>query len=723
MDNTTETQPADTQPANTAEPPAALPPLTLEHIYTDKIFEAKRLRQPQWLKDSRRFSYIDAILGAETLTVWIYDADTQQRTMLLDAETLTVNGEPVVLHGYHWSPDETRLLLARLPRPHDAEGDKALYVYTLETRVLSCVAKTEQEYRNVKWSPDGTRLGYVRGDDLYTLDLASGMETRLTETASAAIYNGRFGWVYQEELYLVDGWAWSPDSQRLAYFQTDETHVPTVDLTRYDDIRLAPVVQRYPKSGDPNPVVRIGILELKEAEKADWLDLGPAPDIYIAWMQWTPNGDLLLQRIPRLQNRLELLKVAAETGEVRVLLTETDAAWVDAPGELTFIGDTGQFLWPSERGGCKHLYLYDGDGQMLRQLTGGDWEVDAILGVDLEARRVVFSAGYPQPHERQIFSVSLDGGSITQLSQGAGVHHALFAPDAKRFLDTRSTRSMPPRTELCGADGQRIATILDNPLEKARAYLRAAWEFMTFETEDGVTLPAALLRPADFDPQRKYPVLMYTYGGPGSQVVQDAYGSRVGLENFLSNQGYILALVDGRGSGMRGRDFKKITYLNLGHYEVNDQIAGAKWLSQLPYVDPTRIGIWGWSYGGYMASLCILRGADVFKAAVSVAPVTHWKFYDSIYTERYMRRPQDNPEGYEQSSPLTHADKLKGKFLLMHGLADDNVHFQNAACLAERWQAQGKPFQMMAYPGKRHGLEGVGLHWATLLTDFLLNNL
>ena len=266
MENITETQPANIQIAQSIEPPPTLPPLTLEAIYTDKIFEAKRLRQPHWLKDGRRFSYIDATPGAETLTVWIYDTDTQQRTMLLDAETLKVNGEPLVLHGYHWSPDETRLLFARLPHAHDAEGDKALYVYTLATHTLSCVAKTEQEYRNVKWSPDGMSLGYVRGDDLYTLDLASGMETRLTDTASLTVYNGRFGWVYQEELYLVDGWAWSPDGQRIAYYQVDETHVPTVDLTRYDDMRLAPRVQRYPKSGDPNPAVRIGIIELEKIE-------------------------------------------------------------------------------------------------------------------------------------------------------------------------------------------------------------------------------------------------------------------------------------------------------------------------------------------------------------------------------------------------------------------------------------------------------------------------
>lgn len=730
---------------------ATIPALTLEAIYTDKLFDAKHLRQPHWLKDGKRFSYLETAPESEVITVWMYDVATAKRTPLVSLEALQVDGEPLIIHGYQWSPDETRLLFARLPRSHDPDGDKQIFVYTLATKKLACIASTEQEYRNVKWSPDGRFLGYVLQDDLYMLDLDSGQVTRLTSSASATIYNGRFGWVYQEELYLVDGWEWSPDGQYIAYVQSDETLVPTVDLTRYDAMRLTPTVQRYPKAGDPNPQVRLGIIDIgKTGDKDDdnelekdsnpiqpptrWVELGQDSEFYIACMQWSPQGILLVQRIPRLQNRLDLLKVDPHTGAAAIILTETDEAWVDSPGKLTFVNKS--FLWLSERSGYRHLYLFDAEKQdgnyvegiPLHPLTEGEWEVEALLGVDVDAKNhskstIYFSAAHPQPHQRQIFSVSLKGGKITPLTTLPGIYHALFAPDAKRYLSTFSTRVTPPETSVCSVKKGHIATVHTNTLGAAGINAMAQWEFTSFETEEGVRLNAAILRPPDFDAVRTYPVLMWTYGGPGSQVVLDGYGSRIGLEQFFVQNGYILVMVDGRGSGKRGRDFKKITYLNLGQFEVEDQIAGAKWLGGLPYIDKERIGIWGWSYGGYMASLCILQGANVFKTAVAIAPVTHWKFYDTIYTERYMRRPADNPEGYERSSPLTHAAKLKGKFLLMHGLADDNVHFQNAAHLAELWQQQGKPFEMMVYPGKHHGLEGVGLHWARTLTDFIFENL
>ena len=764
---------------NTPDTPAmSAAPLTLEAIYTDNIFEPKPLRQPHWLKDGKQFSFLDAALKQETartqasdkeaddkagnkettdkelLTLWIFDVERRQRAPIIAAEVLQMAPEPLTIHSYLWSPDETRVLLARPPRAHDPEGDTELWIYTLATRALTCVARggEGEEFRNVKWSPDGLRLGYVRADDLYVLDLESGTEQRLTNDASPTVYNGRFGWVYQEELYLVDGWAWSPDGQHIAYCQCDETQVPVVPLTRYETLHLAPELQRYPKAGDPNPVVRVGVVKVTEEETNTqgavtstrgealssplllfspstlWLDVAPDTDIYIAQIQWTPDGELLIQRILRLQNQADLLRADLQTGTTTVLLTETDAAWVDAPGKLTFAGENGDFVWPSDRDGWRHLYLYDRNGQMLRQLTHGEWDVNKIVAADDVNRQVYFTASHPLPRQQHLFTVGLDGGEITQITTGAGTHNALFSPDTFLFLHTYSTRMIPPHTDICRADGQFVVTVADNPMPEARAHLRSAWEFTTLQVEDkntgrDIALEAALLRPPDYDPARKYPLLMYTYGGPGSQVVVDAWGSRIGLEQYLAQQGYVLALVDGRGAGGRGRDFKKVTYLNLGQYEAEDQIAAARQLAALPYVDSARIGIWGWSYGGFMASLCILRGADVFKVGVAVAPVTDFKLYDSIYTERYMRRPLDNPDGYERSAPLKYAENLQGKFLLVHGLDDDNVHFQNAAQLAALFQQHNKPFQMMAYPGKHHGLEGVAPHWAALIADFIRHNL
>ena len=397
---------------------------------------------------------------------------------------------------------------------------------------------------------------------------------------------------------------------------------------------------------------------------------------------------------------------------------------MDIPGELKFVGETSQFLWPSDRSGNTHLYLYDLSGKLVRQVTQGDWDTDTVTGIDATHRVAYFTARRPTPMETQLFSVLLDGGgAVMPISDTPGTHTALFAPDCAHYLGTHSSREIPPHTRLLRSSGREVALVHANPLPKRAEFVLSKWEFTTFKTSDGVTLNAALLKPADFNPAKKYPVLMYTYGGPGSQVVRDSFGSGGGLEQLLAQKGYIFAMVDGRGSGGRGRDFMKVTYENLGHYEVNDQIEGAKWLAGTGYVDAKRIGIWGWSYGGYMASLCILRGAEVFKTAVAVAPVTHWELYDSIYTERYMRRPADNPKGYAESSPLTYADKLKGNFLLVHGTSDDNVHFQNSARLAAEFQKKGKQFRTMYYPGKHHGLEGVSFHLYTLLTEFLTQNL
>ena len=757
--------------------PTTFTPLTLKAICEDKVFDAKYLRQPHWMKDSRRFCFLDALPKTEIVTVWMYDMDKGERAPLIFADALKIKSETnseaqtpiepgeeakakeeatLVIHGYQWSPDETRLLLARLPRPHESEPDKALYIYTPETQTLECVAQTEREYRIVKWSPDGKSLGYVKADDLCLLDLETKTETRLTDTATSSLYNGRFGWVIEEELDLVDGWAWSPDGNWIAYCECDESAVPLVPLTRYETLHLEPEMQRYPKAGDPNPVARIGLISVqgrqgdretrrqgeKETQSAignrqsqhpipntqyptKWLDTGSDTDIYIAGFQWTPDNQLLVQQIPRLQNKLDLLRFDPSTGQSTTLLTETDAAWVDARGTITFVGDTGEWLWPSDRDGYNHLYLYGRDGNLLRQLTRGAWDVNSLLGVDAELRTIFFSAARHGVQTREVWSVALDGGEPAQIWPCRGSQGALFSPDGKRMLNTVSSRSQPPQTDLRQADGTLVAPILDNPLPQLEPFRPGLgkWAVTPIKLDNDMMLNALLLWPPHLEPERKYPVLMYTYGGPNSQVALDMWNSRLGLEHLLSQQGYILALVDGRGSGMRGRDFKKCTYLNLGQREVEDQIAAAKWLAALPYVDETRIGIWGWSYGGYMASLCLLRGADVFKTGVAVAPVTDWKLYDSIYTERYMRRPQDNPEGYASSGPLAHAEKLTGKFLLMHGLDDDNVHFQNAAQLAELWQKHNKPFQMMAYPGKHHGLEGVTRHWAQTFTDFILANL
>lgn len=735
--------------------------LTLEAIFQDKIFDTKTLREPHWMRDSQRFSYLDDAPGSSIATLWLYNVKTGKRRPVLTAKQLRlpVSERPrppktpppanetmeaakkrknaqnyLTIHGYQWSPDESQVLFARSPRRRSSEGDKALYVYTLATKELKRIVSSEHEHRNVKWSPDGRYIGYVRTDEIFVYELATGQEIRLTDTASATLYNGRFGWVYEEELAVVDGWAWSPNSRSIAYYQQDESQVPEVLLTDYDDLHLSPVKTRYPKAGDPNPTVKIGVIAIPDAPTdavppTRWMDLCEKDtSIYgrrgflIPRMQWTLQGDLIVQKMPRLQNGLDLLLLNPKTGKSTIIFRDA-GTWIDLPGDLTLLRNTEEFLTTRERGGFRHLWFYTHKGMHLAPWTSGDWEVDTLIGVDEKRRVAYFTAAKPNPMERQIFSVPLDDEEITRISQEPGTHSALFSPDFAYYLDTYSSHEQPPTVRLHRADGELVSVILENPLPKLEGHSFGKWEFQTFMTDDGVTLNACLLKPADFDPAKRYPVLIHTYGGPGSQVVRDNWGNGSKFEQYLAQQGILSVLIDGRGSGGRGSEFKKIVHKELGKWEVHDQIEGAKWLGNLPYVDAERIGIWGWSYGGYMASLCILRGADVFKAAAAVAPVTHWELYDSIYTERYMQRPQDNPKGYANSTPLTLVDNLKGAFLLIHGTADDNVHFQNAARLASELQKRNKPFEMMVYPGKKHGIEGVSQHVFQTLAAFFLRTL
>ncbi len=734
--------------------------LTLAAVIQEKIFEAETLREPHWMRDSKRFSYLDKASNSDISTIWMYDIETGSRSELMNAKSLEIKPDTkavvkapdavddseddtdsdssnkssaLKIIGYQWSPDETQLLLARLPHRRSSTPDSSLYLYTPTTKELKKITNKPGAYRNAKWSPDGTMIGYVHEDDLYILMVQSGAELRLTNTANPTLYNGRFGWVYEEELDIVDGWSFSPDSKLVSFFQTDESCVPVVLLPNYDDLHMKPLETRYPKAGDPNPVIKIGLIDLSHLSKqphsashgkqpiatTHWVDLGSDKDIYITQMHWSPKGALLLQRMNRLQNQIDLLHADTHTGSTRIVFTEKDDRWLDVPANPLFIPDSNQFLWHSDRDGHTHLYLYDVQQGMLRQLTEGDWDVDHAEGVDAAHRVAFFTAARPNPLERQLFSVLLDGGgSIQMVSLEAGTHSALFSPDCEHYLGTFSSRSSAPKVRLHRASGRSIADIHDNPMPKLEGHRTGDWEFQTFSAKDGTSIQAAILKPADFDPKKKYPVLMYTYGGPGSQVVLDTYGNGSGLEHYLAQKGILFAMVDGRGSGFRGREFKKCTYLNLGELEVNDQIDGAKWLGSLPYVDAKKIGIWGWSYGGYMASLCILRGAKVFKSAAAVAPVTDWELYDTIYAERYLRKPKDNPKGYKSSSPMTHVMKLRGDFLLAHGMADDNVHFQNTARLAAALQKEDRTFRMMAYPGKHHGMEGVSSHINRLITDF-----
>lgn len=706
---------------------------TLKAIFDSETFEEKTLKHPRWMQDNRRLSYLEKAPDSKLTTVWILDSETGERSPLIDPDTLRVLGlpDPLPVLAYAWSPDEMKLLLPeRALSRFSPDGN--LFLYDVVASALERLTDTTEPQRNAKFSPDGKLVGFVRGDNLWTMDLSSREVRQWTTDAGPATYNGRFGWAYEEELGLVDGWSWSPDSRHIAYFQQDESSVPEVLFPDYDDLRMNPHRTRYPRAGDPNPTVRIGTLDLATGEKR-WMQIEPPwnDDSYeggeylVARMQWTPQGGgLLIQRMNRHQNRLDFLLADPATGDVTLLLTETDTAWVDVPSDVRFVGKD-RFLVVSERAGWRHLTLCALDGSPIRQVTSGEWDVDQMVSVDKNGQTVFFTAARPGPTERNLYRVSLDGGEPVCLTESTpGWNEGFFSADSARYIHTHSTINRPARVTARTVEGEETAVLVPCSSPNIEKYAPIPWELTSFRTTRGDTLNARFLKPRRFDPSKQYPILIHTYGGPGSQLVQNRWtAGRMLWYQLLAQQGYAIFMVDNRGTGFRGAKFKKQVALRLGQDEVEDQIEAARFLAGLDSVDPKRIGIWGWSYGGLMASLCMMLGADVFRAGVAVAPVGDWTLYDSIYTERYMRRPSDNPDGYHAGSPVTHANKLRGKFLLVHGLLDDNVHFQNSVRLTSALQDANRHFETMFYPGKKHGIEDRHFHLFMTITRFLRHNL
>jgi len=703
--------------------------LSVERIFGSRDLLPEGLPITRWTPDGTAFTFV-ATNPDKGTDLYSVDARTGARTLVIDGSTLIPGGErqPIAIEGYQWSPDGSMLLLyTRSVRVWRQKTKGVYFVYHLEDGTLQPVSTRFGYQQFAKFSPDGSRVGFVRDHDLWMVDLATGKETRLTTDGSDRIINGTFDWVYEEELGLRDGWRWSPDGRRIAFWQLDQTPIKTFYLI--DDIPLYPktIPIPYPKAGEPNSFARIGVLDVS-SKRIRWIDTGDNPDVYLARMEWAESSDeLVIQRMNRHQNRIDVMLADATSGAARVLFSETSDTWVDVDLDMTWLDEGRRFLWSSERDGFKHLYLYRRDGTLERQLTKGPWDVQAPAGVDAQGW-VYFTAAKDGPLERHLYRVPWKGGTIERLTRSAGTHRIDMAPGARFYIDRHSRAGDPPVITLNGRSGETLRTFLDNRKlrqELARMRLRTP-EFFTFTTAEGVELNGWMIKPPDFDPQRSYPVLIYVYGGPGSQTVTDAWGgTRYLWHQMLARQGFIIASVDNRGTGARGRDFKNVTYLKLGVYESRDQVEAARYLASLPYVDPAHIGIWGWSYGGFMTLATLMSGGDLFAAGIAVAPVTNWRFYDTIYTERYMRTPRENPEGYAEGSPLEHVDGLKADLLLVHGTGDDNVHFQNSVQLIQRLEQADKQFRLMIYPNKTHAIAGreTRIHLYTLMTDFLKEKL
>ncbi|MBP8823192.1 MAG: S9 family peptidase [Flavobacteriales bacterium] len=710
-------------------------PLTNEAIWYSRTFSGDWFSGGVSMADGLHYTALDE--GEGGLEVNIYEYKTGKRTgTVLHGKDLVPGGQgqPLAMDDYALSGDERKVMVRTATEPLYRYSSYAYnFVYDLASKAVKALADTTKgKQRLATFSPDGLHAAFVRNNNLYTVELATMQETAVTTDGEwNKVINGATDWVYEEEFTLVQGYAWSPDGKRLLYLRSDESAVPEFDLTTYED-QLYPREYRfkYPKAGEANSTVSLHVYDLS-SKAAATVPLGTSEtDIYLPRFGFTNANTVWFMRMNRLQNEKLIYTCDATTASaasLNLIYKEISPTYIEVTDDLSFLND-GSFILTNEQDGWNHIVWNSADGQMQRVLTPGSYDVLEVQGVDEKAKRVFFTASKLAPTQQEVWSVGLNGKGLKQLSLAGGVNEAEFSTGFKYFINTRSTANDPGTIALHEGSGKLVKILKDNARlrETLKEYGLQPKELITVATSGGQVLNAWMVKPPGFDASKKYPVFMTQYSGPNSNSVLDRWGGRDFLwHQMLAQKGYIVVCADGRGTGHRGRDFRHVTYGQLGKYETEDQIAVAKWLGQLPYVDAARIGIQGWSYGGYMSSLCITKGADTFKAAIAVAPVTNWRYYDSIYTERYMGLPKDNATGYDDNSPINHVAELKGNYLLVHGLADDNVHFQNSAEMTTALVKANKQFTEMMYPDKNHGIYGgtTRLHLFTLMTDFVLEKL
>ncbi|HMQ61058.1 MAG TPA: S9 family peptidase [Flavilitoribacter sp.] len=695
--------------------------ITLEDIWRDYTFYPNAVPGFNFMNDGRHYTQI------ERNRIQQYDLTTGAFVQtLFDAAAVSNPEFSGSFDDYAFSDDENKLLIKSETEAIYRHSTRAkFFIYDRESREMSPVFPTGK-VMYATFNPGADKVAFVYQNNLFYKDLNSGITRQITTDGEQnAIINGATDWVYEEEFSFDVAFQWSPDGKRLAFYRFDEREVPEMTLTHFRN-ELYPEYEtfKYPKVGEKNSKVTIFIYDITAGNSVKvntWKD----EDHYIPRIKWTQDPEkLCVFRMNRHQNELELLLADATSGATNLLLRETNKYYIDIHDNLRFLADGKHFLWTSEGDGWNHLYLYNMDGKLVRQLTKGEWELTDFYGVDEKKQVVYYQAAEKTPLERQIYSLGLDGKNKKTLIGQSGWNSAQFSSTFDYFVLTHSTANQAPSYAVYNREGKAIRTIEDNAdiavLQKT--YGTNPVEFFKFKTGEGVELNGWMLKPADFDPGKKYPVFMTLYGGPGSQMVTDSWkGQDYWWYEMLTQQGFIVACVDNRGTGARGEAFKKMTYLQLGKYETIDQIEAAKYLGSLPYTDPARIGIFGWSYGGFMSTSCLLKGNDVFKAAIAVAPVTSWRWYDTIYTERYMRTEEENPEGYRDNSPVNFADRLKGDYLLVHGLGDDNVHFQNTAEMTNALIDANKQYDTFFYPNRNHGIYGgnTRLHLYRKMTNFL----
>ncbi|MEM1121503.1 MAG: S9 family peptidase [Bacteroidota bacterium] len=696
--------------------------ITLEDIWQSDKLRGKSVPGFNFLNDGKHYTRL------ENNTIKQYDLVSGKFTNNLFSitEIDPAANFPEEFDSYTFNADETKILLETAKERIYRRSSKAnFYVWDKGQEMLTELFEDgKQSYAT--FSPQSDKVAFVVDNNLYVKDLTNGQTTQITQDGqNNAIINGGADWVYEEEFGFAKAFHWSPDGGKIAFMRFDESAVKEFTMTKFKG-GLYPEYEtfKYPKVGEKNAKVSVHIYDLKNG-KTTKVETGAETDIYIPRIKWTQDpNQLCVFRMNRHQNDLELLLADAQTGKTNLLLKETNKYYIDIDNDLTFLEDGKHFIWTSEQDGFNHIYLYNMKGKLEKQLTKGKYDVSRFFGVNQRTKQVYYRSSETSPLEENVYTVNLKGKNKKRLTKGKGAHTAQFSSTFDYFVNSHSTINSPLSYVVRDNEGKAIRTIEENAdLAKMKeAYGVNPIEFFQFETSEKVSLNGWMLKPTNFDPNRQYPVFMTLYGGPGSQTVKDSWkGLNYWWYQILAQQGYIVACVDNRGTGARGEEFKKMTYLQLGKYETIDQIEAAKYLGSLPYADASRIGIFGWSYGGFMSSLCLLKGNDVFKAAIAVAPVTSWRWYDSIYTERYMRTEAENPEGYKENSPVYFADQLKGQYLLIHGGGDDNVHYQQSAEMMNALIKANKQFDTYTYHNRNHGIYGgnTRLHLYHKMTNFL----
>lgn len=709
--------------------------LTLEAITGSASLSGPSLNNAKISPDGKRVTFLRGKAeAANQLDLWEYNIVSGKTQLLVDSKKL-IAGEEVLsdeekarrerqriagfsgIVDYQWGSDGNTLLF-----PLGGE----LYLYDLTQAISKKITTGKGFATDPKISPRGGFVSFIRERNLWVIDLKNTKEIQITKDASDVIANGMAEFVADEEMDRHTGYWWAPDDSAIAFTRIDESPVPVQKRFEIYPDRTDIVEQRYPASGDANVLIELKVVTLlSPAHSIRDIDLGAEKDIYLARVQWRDASHLTFQRQNREQRILDLIEVDLTGNKQSPLLRETSKSWINLHNNLQFLSD-GRFIWSSEQSGFMHLYLHAEDGKQLNTLSSGDWQVDDLLAVDEQSQRIYFSGTKTTPRERHVYWVDFSGSEPVQLTKNDGMHQVTFSDDTSVYVDVWSNTQTPPQAELYRTDGSKIASLVDNTIEAGHPYQKY-WpaqrpiDFGTLKAADGETLHYSMIKPLNFDPAKKYPVVVFVYGGPAAQTVINSWPSRSDafFNQYLSQNGYLVFSIDNRGTPRRGVKFGSALFRHQGNVEVIDQLRGIDYLKTLPYVQSDKIGVYGWSNGGYMSLMLLAKASGTYACGVAGAPVTDWGLYDTHYTERYMDLPKNNPEGYPASTVFAHLDGLKSKLLLIHGMADDNVLFTNSTKLMSELQKRGTPFELMTYPGAKHGLRGSdALHRYRLTEDF-----